>query len=120
MKTNPQPKKNLSRADAERALNDTLLLGASIFPHNADDIEALEAETDSTSAPTPDVNKFRKLLAGGTSLKPTPKTNIVSFEIPEISENWAMAARNGEEITPEVRAKMDASRAAAKDTKLSS
>jgi hypothetical protein len=119
MKTNPQPKKTISTADAERALNDALRLSSSVFPQSDEDIEALEAETDQTTAATPDVIKFRKLLAGGGAPKSPPKTNIVSFESPEIAENWAMAARNGEDITPEVRAKMDASRAAAKAKKQS-
>jgi len=119
MKTNPQPKKTISTADAERALNDALRLSSSVFPQTDEDIEALEAETDQTTAATPDVIKFRKLLASGLTAKSTPKTNIVSFESPEISENWAMAARNGENITPEVRAKMDASRAVAKAKKKS-
>lgn len=118
MKNNP-PKKTISTADTERALNDALRLDASVFPQTDEDIEALEAETDPTLAPTPDVIAFKKLLAQGGTTKPTSKTNIVSFESAEHSEMWAIAARNGAEITPEVQAKMAAARAAAKAKKQS-
>ena len=115
MKNTPQPNKNISDADAERALNDALRLSASAFPQTDEDIETLQSETDPTLAPTPDVLKFKKLLSGAdAAAKPVEKAALAKFEIPEISENWAVAARNGAQIPPEIRAKMDVSRAAAK------
>lgn len=120
MKNIPSPTKKLTDAETERALSDALRLSASVFPQTDEDIENLQAETDPTLASTPDVLKFKKLLADpkGTPA-PTAKAPIASFQTPELTENWAMAARNGAQITPEVRAKMEAARASAMKKKSS-
>ena len=99
-------------ADIERALAETLRLNSLAFPQNADDIAALESEVDPKSVPTPDVERFRRLLASGASPMEGAALgrNTIPFQLPEIAENLAMAARNGTTISPEVRAKMDADR----------
>lgn len=117
MKMNQNEKKGMTDAEAERALNDALRLGASVFPQTEEDIDALETETDPTQAPTPDVLNFRKLLAGGQQPATPAQPIIAKFELAEVTENWACAARNGSQITPDIRAKMDASREAAKNRK---
>jgi hypothetical protein len=113
MKNTPHPAKKITDAETERALNDALRLSASVFPQTDEDMEALQSETDPSLVSTPDVLKFKKLLAGAKDpmATPAPTGSIAKFQLPEITENWAMAARNGAQITPEVRAKMDAARA---------
>jgi len=68
---------------------------------------------DTTGVPTPDTQKFRQLLHQ-TEEKVVELPNSAKVSSREVEENLAMAARNGGEISEEIRKRMNTHRAEAK------
>ena len=119
MKThsNDDQPKELSDAQFEAALHAALRDEGCLFPTNAEEIASLEESMDLNGVPTPDTEKFRQMLRQKTEkIVELPSTAKVSCdEVDQNLENLAMAARNGGEITDEIRKRMDADRARAKE-----
>ena len=139
MKThNREQPKGLSDAEFEAALHAALRDEGYFFPRNAEDVASLKASMDMNDVPTPDTQKFRQLLRqvaknDGVLTHDTQKihqlfsrtaekiTKILgtdwlgSSEVEENLEKLAMVARNGGEITDEIRKRMEADQAQAKE-----
>lgn len=115
MKAQPNRKspKELSDAEFEAALHGALRDEGYLFPRSAEDVASLEASMDTTGVPTPDTQKFRQLLHQ-TEEKVVELPNSAKVSSREIEENLAMAARNGGEISEEIRKRMNTHRAEAK------
>ena len=117
MKThsNGEQPKELSDAEFEAALHAALRDEGYLFPSNAEDVASLKASIDMNGVPTPDTEKFRQLLRQTAEKVVELPTNarLSSREIEADLEKLAMAARNGGEITPQIRERMDADRAGA-------
>jgi hypothetical protein len=111
-----QPKE-LSDAEFEAALHAALRDEGYLFPRNAEEVASLKASMDMNGVPTPDTEKFRQLLRQmAQKVAELPNTaRLRSREVEEDLEKLAMAARNGGEITEEIRKRMDADRAMAKE-----
>ncbi|MFO1500208.1 MAG: hypothetical protein U1G07_17765 [Verrucomicrobiota bacterium] len=117
MKThlNGHQPKELSDAEFEAALHAVLRDEGYLFPRNAEDVASLKAQMDMNGVPTPDTEKFRQLLRQ-TAAKVVKLPAIVKVSSQEVEANiekLATAARNGGEITPEIRRRMNADRAGA-------
>ena len=114
IKPNGERPKNVSDAEFEAALHSALQAAGHFFPETENDIASLEATMDMNGVPTPDSQKFRQLLrkSGGKIVRLPNTAKITSSEI---QENLAMAARNGGKISEEVRKRMDADRAKARE-----
>jgi hypothetical protein len=139
MKThNREQPKELSDAEFEGALHAALRDAGNLFPRNAEDVALLKASMDMNDVPTPDTQKFRQLLRqmakNDDALTQDTKnihqlfrrtaekvTKIFgtdwlgSCEVEENLEKLAMAARNGGEMTDEIRKRMDTDRLKAKE-----
>jgi len=139
MKThNREQPKELSDAEFEAALHAALRDEGSLFPRNAEDVASLKASMDMNDVPTPDTQKFRQLLrqvAKNDGVPTNDPQNIRqlfrrtaekivnifdtdwsgSSEVDANLEKLAMAARNGGEITDEIRKRMEVDRAQAKE-----
>lgn len=118
MKThNREQPKGLSDVEFEAALHAALRDEGYLFPRSAEDVASLKASMDMNGVPTPDTQKFRRLLRQATEkvveLPGTARLN--SHEVEEDLGRLAVAARNGGEITKEIRERMDADRAQAKE-----
>ena len=115
MKAQPDRKnpKELSDAEFEAALHGALRDEGYLFPRSAEDVASLEASIDTTGVPTPDAQKFGQLLRQ-TEEKVVELPNTAKVSSREVEENLAMAARNGGEISEEVRNRMYADRTEAK------
>ena len=109
---NTQPKE-LSDAEFEAALHAVLRDEGHFFPHSAEDVAALKANMDLNEVPTPDTEKFRQILRNTvTNILQLPTSVRLSCrQVDDNLEKLAMAARNGGEITKEIRERMDADRA---------
>lgn len=105
--------KKATLAGTKRALHDMMQQGGLTFPTTPDDVERIEAETDDSRLPTPDVNAFRQFLHGAPAAQPTNASKILPFANAALADDLALAARNGGEIDPEIRKRMDEHRAAA-------
>lgn len=105
--------KKATLAGTERALHDMMQQDGLAFPTTPDDVERIEAETDDSRLPTPDVNAFRQFLHGAPAAQPTDASKILPFANAALADDLALAARNGGEIDPEIRKRMDEHRAAA-------
>jgi hypothetical protein len=118
MKThNREQPKELSDAEFEAALHAALRDEGYLFPRNAEDVASLKASINMNGVPTPDTQKFRQLLrqmAEKVVELPGP-AKLSSYEVEEDLERLAVAARNGGAITEEIRKRMDADRAQAKE-----
>jgi hypothetical protein len=110
--SNDEQRKELSDAEFEAALYAVLRDEGYLFPQNEEDIAALKASIDMNGVPTPDTEKFRQLLRqAAEKVVELPTTaRLSSPEVEADLEKLAMAARNGGEITPEIRKRMDADR----------
>jgi hypothetical protein len=107
----------LTSAEVENIAYTTLRDSAKLFPKSIDDLETLESELEGAALPKPDTKKLLKMLRGELP-RPEPKLPQHGPEpVLEFTESLALAARKGKKITDEVRAKMDADRAAAEATK---
>ncbi len=119
MKThsNSEQPRVLSDAEFEAALHAALRDEGYLFPRSATDVASLKASMNMNGVPTPDTEKFRKLLRQTTQkVVELPTTaRLSSREVEADLEKLAMAARNGGEITPEIRERMDADRAGARE-----
>lgn len=139
MKThNREQPKELSDAEFEAALHAALRDEGNLFPRNAEEVALLKASLDMNDVPTPDTQKFRQLLrqvaANDRDLTPDNQNIrqlfrrmaeksakicgtdwLGSCEVNENFDRLAMAARNGGEITEEIRTRMEADRARAKE-----
>jgi hypothetical protein len=111
---NSEKPKNLTDAEFEAALHSALRSAGQLFPEGEEDIAFLEATLDMNGVPTPDTEKFRQLLRDATE-KIVKLPNTAKVTSSSIQENLAMAARNGGEISEEVRRRMDADRAKAQE-----
>ncbi|HEY5297273.1 MAG TPA: hypothetical protein VIK59_05065 [Verrucomicrobiae bacterium] len=105
-----QPNRELTTAEVEAALHAALRDEGHLFPQTDEDMANLEISLDLSGVPTPDTNKFRKLLHEHEA------ENIIQFQAnhvssPVMEENFAMAARNGNKIRDKIRRKMDTARA---------
>lgn len=109
----PIPKKKTTLAGTKRALHDMMQQDGLAFPATPDDVERIEAEIDDSRLPTPDVNGFRQFLQGAPAVQPTDASKILPFASAALANDLALAARNGGEIDPEIRKRMDEHRAAA-------
>lgn len=82
-------------------------------PSDVEDIEVLEEEFGKYPAPTFDIdNMVQSVLKGGSVTRGSDET-VEDYYDEAVYDSLAMAARNGGELSPEVRAKMDADRQAA-------
>src|SRR5690242_8821927 len=99
---NRQSPKELSDSEFEAALHAALRDEGHLFPRNAEDIASLQANLDTTGVPTPDTQKFRELLHQ-TEEKVLELPTTTKINSSEIEENLAMVARNGGQISPEIR-----------------
>jgi hypothetical protein len=119
MKThsNRKQRKELSDAEFEGALHDALRDEGYLFPRNAEDVASLRAKIDLDGIPTPDSQEFGRLLhKSPAEFVPLPAaTKVGSQNVDNDLEKLAIAARNGGEITEEIRKRMDADRARAKE-----
>lgn len=109
----PIPKKKTTLAGTKRALHDMMRQDGLAFPATPDDVERIEAEIDDSRLPTPDVNGFREFLHGAPAMQPAATSKILPFVNAALADDLALAARNGGEIDPEIRKRMDEHRAAA-------
>jgi len=116
MKTQPNSErpKEVSDAEFEAALHSALRAAGHFFPESEKDIASLEATMKMDGVPTPDIERFRQLLRESTE-KIVRLPNTAKVTSCEIQENLAMAARNGGKISEEVRKRMDADRAKARE-----
>jgi len=105
--------KKATLAGTKRALHDMMQQDGLAFPTTPDDVERIEAETDDSRLPTSDVNAFRQFLHGAPAAQPTDASKILPFANAALADDLALAARNGGEIDPEIRKRMDEHRAAA-------
>ena len=114
---NGEQPKELSDGEFEAALHATLRDEGYLFPRSAEDVASLKASIDMNGVPTPDTETFRQLLRqNGEKVVKLPRTT--QFTSPEVEldlEKLAMAARNGGEITEEIRKRMDADRVRSKE-----
>ncbi len=123
MKThsNSEQPKELSDAEFEAAVYAALRDDGYLFPRITEDVASLKASIDMNGVPTPDTEKFRQLLRQSEeNIVEFPTTTrigskISSLQVEQDLEKLAMAARNGGEITEEIRKRMDADRARAKE-----
>jgi hypothetical protein len=119
MKThsNDDQPKELSDVQFEAALHAALRDEGCFFPTNAEEVASLEESMDMDGVPTPDMEKFRQMLRQKTEkIVELPSTaKLTCSEVNQNLENLAMAARNGGEITDEVRKRMEADRSRAKE-----
>jgi hypothetical protein len=110
-----EQRKEPSDAEFEAALYAVLRDEGYLFPRSAEDVASLKASLDMNGVPTPDTEKFRQLLRQ-TAEKVVGFPTTAKFSSREVEaglEKLAMAARNGGEITPEIRRRLDADRARA-------
>jgi hypothetical protein len=118
MKThNHEQPKGISDAEFEAILHAALRDEGCLFPCNAEEIALLKASMDMSGIPTPDTQKFQQLLHQIVEkvVKLPSTTKVSSCEVDENIEKLAMAARNGGEITEEIRKRMDTDRARARE-----
>lgn len=108
-----QPKKSAPLADTKRALHEMMRKNGLAFPESPEDVDRLEAAVDDSRVPTPDVNAFMKFLRGESSAGSSQTSKVIPFETAAVSNDLAMAARNGGTISPEIRQRMNEHRAAA-------
>jgi len=121
MKThNHEQPKGISDAEFEAILHAALRDEGCLFPCNAEEVALLKASMDMSGIPTPDTEKFHQLLHQIVEkvVKLPGTSKVSSSEVDENIEKLAMAARNGGEITEEIRTRMDADRARAKEQTL--
>ncbi len=108
----------LTPDEVEHITYTTLRDSAKLFPKSIDDLEALESELEGAALPKPDTKKLLKMLRGEL---PRPELKLPRHgpePVIEVTESLALAARNGaKKITDDIRAKMDADRAAAEAAK---
>ena len=110
-----QPKA-LSNAEFEMALYATLRDEGHFFPCTPEEVASIKASIDVNGVPTPDAQKFREILYEATDnvLEFPEASKMSSQEVEKNLELLASAARNGGEITDEIRGCMDADRVNAK------
>ena len=108
----PNPKKKATLAETKRALHEMMVQDGIAFPETPEDVDRIEAETDDSRLPTPDVNGFMKFLRGEPAEAPLQASKILPFPSAAYADDLAMAARNGGTIDPETRRRMDEHRAA--------
>lgn len=107
------PTKKTTLAGTKRALHDMMQKDGLAFPATPDDVDQIESKIDDSHLPTPDVNSFRQFLHGAPGTPPAAASKILPFVNAAITNDLALAARNGGEIDPEIRKRMDEHRAAA-------
>lgn len=110
----PNPKKKATLAETKRALHEMMVQDGIAFPETPEDVDRIEAETDDSGLPTPDVNGFMKFLRGEPAEAPLPASKILPFQSAAHANDLAdlaMAARNGGTIDAETRRRMDQHRA---------
>jgi hypothetical protein len=117
MKTPRSERKELSDAEFEAAVNAALRDEGYLFPRNPEDVASLRASIDMDGVPTPDAEKFHQLLRqAAKNIVELPRAGrLTSREVEQDLEKLATAARNGGEITGQIRKRMDADRARAKE-----
>ena len=108
-----QPKNTATLADTKRALHEMMRKNGLAFPESPEDVDRLEAAVDDSRVPTPDVNAFMKFLRGESAAGSAQTSKVVPFEAAAVSNDLAMAARNGGTIDPAIRQRMNEHRAAA-------
>lgn len=107
----------LTPAEVDNIVCTTLRDSAKLFPKSIEDLETLESELEETALLKPDPKKLLKMLHGELP-RPEPKLPQHGPEpVLEVTESLALAARKGKNIADDVRAKMNADRAAAEATK---
>lgn len=109
-----QPKQP-SDAEFDAALHAALRDTNRLFPSSAEEVAVLKAHLDMNGVPTPDTQRFRELLRNkAQKIVGLPGTaRCTSTDVEQDLERLAIAARNGGEITKEIRQRMDADRAQA-------
>jgi len=115
MKTQPnrEKAKELSDAEFEAALHSALRDEGHFFPQNEEDVAALKATVDMDGVPTPDTQRFGELLRESAD-RVVELPNTAKAASREVEENLAMAARNGSQISDEIKKRMDEDRAKAR------
>jgi hypothetical protein len=108
----------LTPGDVEHIAYTSLRDSAKLFPKSIDDLETLESElAGGADLPKPDTKRLLRMLRGELP-RIEPKLPLYGPEpVLEFTESLALAARNGKKISDELRAKMDADRAAAEAAK---
>jgi hypothetical protein len=109
----PESNKKVTLADAKRALHKMMQNDGIVFPETPEAIDRLEATTDDSHAPTPDVNAFLRYVRSEAPAVEPQTHKVLPFEDAAYADNLAIAARNGSKIGSEIRQRMDAHRAAA-------
>lgn len=104
----------LTADEVEHIAYTALRDSAKLFPKSIDDLETLEAEIEGAELPKPNLPALLKMLRGDL---PEPRLTLRGYGAEaaiEVTESLAFAARHGtDKITSDIRAKMDADRAAA-------
>jgi hypothetical protein len=110
-KPNRNKARELTTEEVEAALHAALRNEGHLFPQTDEDVAELERNLDLSSVPTPDTDKFRRLLEehAGNKVISLPQMNQATS--PVVEENLAQAARNGRKIPDEVQRRMDRLRA---------
>lgn len=109
----PIPKKKATLAGTKRALHDMMQQDGLAFPATPEDVDRIEATVDDSRLPTPNVNGFLQSLRGHDTSKPAAASKILPFESAALAQDLAMVARNGGDIDPDIRKRMDEHRDAA-------
>lgn len=106
------PKRGITGEELESLLHQVLREDGKVFPVSEEDIRNLEAEIDPNEVQSIDP---ARLLARIRNQKTADSSKIVSLfgkTSPEVEDDLhAMAARNGGQITDEVRKQMEQDRA---------
>jgi len=115
MKTQPnrEKAKELSDAEFEAALHSALRDEGHFFPQSEEDVASLEANVDMDGVPTPDTRRFGELLRESVD-RVVQLPYAAKSASTEVEQNLAMAARNGGEISEEIKKRMDEDRAKAR------
>jgi hypothetical protein len=108
---------NITQEDAERLLREAAVRKGASLPKTVREVQIMKESEPSEEVDVPD---FRRVIARIRGEKPSPD-KVAEFTSPaadsEAAEELAMAARNGGDIPPEVRRRMDADRRAVEQQK---
>lgn len=106
-----------SDTDFEAALNAALRDGGYFFPTTEEEVASLKASMDMEGVPTPDIERFRQAFreAAEKIVQLPSSGQLRSHDVDADLDNLAMVARNGSQISEEVRKRMNADRTCSKD-----
>ena len=106
-KSNSAQSRELTEIEIGTALHAALRDEGLLMPCTAEDISKLRADLAGHKIPTPDSNKFRKLLEEREKSKLTSGKSAHTASPSWLKENLALAARHGGKISGASRKKMD-------------